>query len=44
VAQTHPFFTRLKAWGNTIFQLWDRNKNVDGGKPFLMTQGTWSAP
>jgi hypothetical protein len=44
VAQTHPFFTRLKAWGNTIFQLWDRNKNVDGGKPFLMTQGVWGAP
>ncbi|MBL0225366.1 MAG: hypothetical protein IPQ16_07250 [Geobacteraceae bacterium] len=42
VAQTHPFFARLKAWGNTIFQLWDRNKNVDGGKPFLMTQGIWS--
>jgi len=44
VAQTHPFFARLKAWGTTIFQLWDRNKNVDGGKPFLLTRGIWSAP
>jgi len=43
IVQTDTFFTRLKAWGNTIFQLWDRNKNVDGGRPFLMTQGTWSA-
>ena len=44
VAQTDPFFTKLKAWGNTIFDLWDHNKNLDGGKPFLMTKGGWSAP
>ena len=44
VAQTDPFFAKLKAWGDTIFQLWDRNKNVDGGKPFLMTRGVWTAP
>ncbi|MDD2899950.1 MAG: hypothetical protein PHI31_14700 [Desulfuromonadaceae bacterium] len=44
VIQTDPFFTRLKAWGNTIFQLWDRNKNMDGAKPFLMTKGVWTAP
>ncbi len=41
VAQTDPFFKRLKAWGNTIFNLWFRNKNVDGGKPYQMTQGVW---
>jgi len=44
IAQTHPFFTRLKAWGNTIFQLWDHNKDKPGGAPFLMTQGAWTAP
>jgi hypothetical protein len=44
VAQTDPFFTKLKAWGDTIFTLWQNNMNVDGGKPFLMTQGIWTAP
>ncbi len=44
IAQTDPFFTHLKGWGDTIFALWDHNKNLDGGKPFLMTQGTWNAP
>ncbi|MBI5383945.1 MAG: hypothetical protein HZA90_04585 [Verrucomicrobia bacterium] len=43
IAQSHPFFGKLKAWGDTIFQLWERNKDKDGGKPFLMTQGLWSA-
>lgn len=41
IIQTHPFFAKLKAWGDTIFQLWDHNKNVDGAKPFLMTQKAW---
>jgi len=44
IAQTDPFFKRLKAWGNTIFRLWDHNKNIDGGKPFQMTQGVWLPP
>ncbi len=44
IAQTDPFFDKLRAWGDTIFNLWDHNKNLDGGAPFLMTQGTWSAP
>ena len=44
VAQSDSFFTKLKAWGNTIFRLWDNNRNVDGGKPFLMTQGVWRTP
>lgn len=44
VAQTDPFFDRLRAWGDTIFQLWDQNKNMDGARPFLMTQGVWPAP
>ena len=44
VAQTDPFFDKLRAWGDTIFALWQNNMNVDGGSPFLMTQGVWPAP
>ncbi len=44
IAQSDQFFTHLKGWGDTIFNLWDHNKNLDGGKPFLMTQGIWTAP
>jgi hypothetical protein len=44
VVQTDPFFTKLKGWGDTIFALWQNNMNVDGGSPFLMTQGVWPAP
>lgn len=40
VIQTDPFFANLKAWGNTIWQLWDHNKNVPCAAPFLMTQAT----
>ncbi|MCX7992050.1 MAG: cytochrome c family protein [Fimbriimonadales bacterium] len=42
IAQTDPFFARLRAWGDTIWQLWERNKNVPGAAPFLMTQGVWT--
>jgi hypothetical protein len=44
VAQSDPFFTKLKAWGNTIWQLWQNNMNVDGAKPFLMAQATAGTP
>ena len=44
IVQSDPFFVKLKGWGDTIFNLWDHNKNLDGGKPFLMTHGTWIAP
>ena len=40
VVQTDSFFTKLKAWGNTIWQLWQNNMNVDGAKPFIMAQAT----
>jgi hypothetical protein len=36
VIQTDPWFAQLKAWGNTLWQLWDHNKNVPGGAPYLM--------
>jgi hypothetical protein len=44
IVQTDPWFSQLKAWGNTIWQLWDHNKNVDGAKPVMMTRATWGTP
>jgi hypothetical protein len=45
IIQTDPFFGQLRAWGDTIWQLWDHNKDVPGAAPFLMTSGAWgSAP
>ena len=47
IAQTDPFFSKLKAWGNTIWDLWYHNHGLDGsGKsvagivPFQMTSAT----
>lgn len=37
IAQTDPWFSGLAAWGNTIWQLWDTNKDVPGAAPVLMT-------
>lgn len=41
VVQTDPWFAQLKAWGDTIWRLWEHNKDVDGAKPLIMTQATW---
>lgn len=38
--QSDPFFTRLKAWGNTIWQLWLHNRQIPGAQPILMTQAS----
>jgi hypothetical protein len=38
VIQTDPFFGALKAWGNTVWDLWLHNKDVPGAAPILMTQ------
>jgi hypothetical protein len=40
IAQSDLFFSGLKAWGDTIWDLWNHNKNLDGAKPFLMAQAT----
>ncbi len=37
IAQTDPWFSGLAAWGDTIWQLWEHNKNVHGAIPVLMT-------
>ncbi|MGD8518473.1 MAG: Calx-beta domain-containing protein, partial [Anaerolineae bacterium] len=42
IIQSDPFFDQLKAWGDTIWQLWDRNKDLPGASPFAMTGATWS--
>ncbi len=44
VIQTDPFYTQLKAWGDTIWQLWQHNMNLAGAAPVLMTQATVGAP
>ena len=37
IAQTDPWFSGLKAWGDTIWDLWENNKDVPGAAPVLMT-------
>ena len=39
--QTDPFFTQLKAWGDTIWQLWLHNKDLPGAAPVVMTQAVY---
>jgi len=36
IVQTDPWFGQLKAWGDTLWQLWDHNKNVPGAAPYQM--------
>jgi hypothetical protein len=38
VAQTDPFFDKLRAWGDTIWQLWQHNKDAPGAAPIVMTR------
>ncbi len=40
VVQSDPFFSQLRAWGDTVWDLWENNKNVPGAAPVLMTQAT----
>jgi hypothetical protein len=44
IAQSDPFFSQLKAWGDTIWDLWLHNMNVDGAAPFLMAHATTGSP
>jgi hypothetical protein len=37
IAQTNSFFSGLAAWGDTIWQLWEHNKDIPGAAPVLMT-------
>lgn len=40
VAQTDPFFAKLKPWGDVIWQLWQHNKDVPGAAPVLMAEAS----
>lgn len=49
IAQTDPFFSGLKAWGDTMWQLWHHNHGLDGSGasvptivPFEMAQAVWT--
>jgi hypothetical protein len=51
LVQTDPFFSGLKAWGDTMWALWFHNHGLDGSGasvpsivPFAMTQAQWPAP
>ena len=37
IAQTDDFFSGMAAWGDTIWQLWEHNKDIPGAAPVLMT-------
>jgi len=48
IVQSDPFFSQLKEWGNTIWDLWYHNHGLDGSGasvegivPFTMTQASW---
>lgn len=43
IIQTDPFFAQLKAWGPTLWQLWQHNKDVAGAAPVLMTSASFVA-
>lgn len=47
ILQSDPFFSKLKAWGNVIWDLWEHNHGLDGSGvkiagivPFEMTRAT----
>jgi hypothetical protein len=44
IIQADGFFGQLKAWGDTIWNLWTHNMNLDGAAPFLMAQAVVGTP
>ncbi len=40
-APIDPAFDALRAWGDTIWSLWEHNKHVDGAAPFTMLSWEW---
>lgn len=40
LVQSDPFFTKLKAWGDTIWQLWSNTMDWPGAAPIIATQAT----
>ncbi|UCC30963.1 MAG: fibronectin type III domain-containing protein [Phycisphaerales bacterium] len=44
VVQTDPFFAQLRAWGDTMWDLWTHNMNVESAAPFLMASASAGVP
>jgi hypothetical protein len=44
IIQDDPFFTQLKAWGDTIWRLWVNNMDVPGAYPVEMVQAEYEVP
>lgn len=44
IVQSDPFFSQLKAWGDTIWQLWEHNKDLPGGAPIEMDSLVQNVP
>lgn len=40
IIQTHAFFSKLKAWGDTIWQLWLHNMDAPGGAPLQLAEAS----
>ncbi|MCO5204181.1 MAG: cytochrome c family protein [Anaerolineae bacterium] len=41
--QSDPFFDGLRAWGDTIWDVWVHNKDSAGAAPIEMAQAVWEA-
>jgi hypothetical protein len=41
LVRSDPFFAQLKAWGDTLWQLWLHNKDVPGAAPYQMARATF---
>ena len=44
IIQSDPFFDQLRAWGETIWQLWNHNKDLPGAAPFQMAMASVGVP
>lgn len=42
IAAGDPFFDGLRAWGDTIWSLWDHNRGLPGAAPILMSEAIWT--
>jgi hypothetical protein len=42
IIQEDSFFSQLRAWGDTIWQLWTHNMDISGAAPFLMAEASIS--
>ncbi|RPI87054.1 MAG: hypothetical protein EHM41_06320 [Chloroflexi bacterium] len=40
IIQTDPFLAGFRGWGDTIWSLWENNKEVPGASPFLMAEAS----